>query len=110
MLDQLHPDVADILAAQHAAGLTATVEPADGGGYQIHLPGPYGTYALVDGDEALPAADEELTALHAQLYDFDGEFLDVVFHRCTDSTCEQPGCGEGASSTRRRWRPPSQTR
>ncbi|MFE2723868.1 hypothetical protein [Kitasatospora sp. NPDC059327] len=97
MLDQLHPHVADILAAQHAAGLTATIEPATGGGYQIHLPGPFGTYALVGGDEVLPEADEEPTALHAQLYDFDGEFLDVVFHRCTDSTCGQPGCGKDAS-------------
>ncbi|MFE7530560.1 hypothetical protein ACFU7Y_33320 [Kitasatospora sp. NPDC057542] len=97
MLDHLHPEAATILAALHAAGLTAAVKPADGGGHQIHAPGPYGTYTLIGCPETLPAADEPLTALHAELHDADGIVPDVVFHCCTDPACGQPGCGEGAS-------------
>ncbi|MFJ3793523.1 hypothetical protein [Kitasatospora sp. NPDC090091] len=97
MFDQLHPTTPTILAALHAAGLTATVEPADGGGYQIHLPGPYDTFALIGCEEVLPSAGEELTALHSQLQSAaDGDCLAVVFHRCSDPACMHAGCGEGA--------------
>ncbi|MGW7582957.1 hypothetical protein ACWGKU_18415 [Kitasatospora sp. NPDC054768] len=97
MPDHLHPEAATILAALHAAGLTATVEPADDGGHQIHAPGPYGMYALIGCPEALPAADEPLEALHCELFDADGDFLIFVFHRCHSTACPLRGCGADVS-------------
>ncbi|MFD7829384.1 hypothetical protein [Streptomyces sp. MJM8645] len=98
MRDQLHPATAQILAAQHAAGLPAVVAPADGGGDQVFVQGPGITYALIDCDEVFPEKGEKLEALHCQLYapDEDDDVI-VVFHRCTDPACGQPECGEGAS-------------
>ncbi|MFF2620113.1 hypothetical protein [Kitasatospora sp. NPDC058046] len=92
-----HPEAATILAALHAAALTATVEQAAGGGHQIHAPGPYGTYALIGCPKTLPAADEPLKAIHCEVHDADGIVPDVAFHRCADPACGQSGCGEGAS-------------
>ncbi|MER8103216.1 hypothetical protein [Kitasatospora sp. NPDC094016] len=98
MPDQLHPATAQILAAQHAAGLPASVAPADGGGDQIFVSGPGITYALIGCDEVLPAKGEKLEALHCQLYAPNEEDdVVVVFHRCTDPACGLPECGESAS-------------
>ncbi|MGA5822199.1 hypothetical protein ACPC54_30570 [Kitasatospora sp. NPDC094028] len=98
MPDQLHPAIAQILAAQHAAGLPAVVAPADGGGDQVFVHGPGNTYALIGCDEVLPAEDETMEALHCQLYapDDDDDVI-VVFHRCTDPACRSAECGEGAT-------------
>ena len=82
-----HPSTPGIVSAFRGTGLLASVEPSDGRGLQIHVPGPRGSYALLGCDVDLPSADEVLTALHLQLYDEGREFLDVVFHLCTDVDC-----------------------
>ncbi|MEY9842507.1 hypothetical protein [Streptacidiphilus sp. EB103A] len=85
---ELHPSVTDALAALLARHVPATIESSDGCGYQFHIPAGGGTYILVGSPEGLPEADQEPTGYHAQLHTPDGDFIDVVYHSCTDD----PGC------------------
>ncbi|WP_030277097.1 hypothetical protein [Streptomyces sp. NRRL B-24484] len=92
MFTKLHPGIPPVLAELRTAGLHTTVHSPDEGGYQLHIPGPRGTYVLIGHPEHLPEPGEDLTGFNAELHNGFGDHIRWLHHSCA----HQVGAADGA--------------
>lgn len=87
-LDEFGPQYRVVLEALRGRGLDAQLQPADGGGYLIHIPVHGDGYLLIGAGEALPPRLDQVSGWHVQ-HHMDGEVHAVVY----DSMPESRGRG-----------------
>lgn len=84
LLSKLHPAMHTALLELHRADLAASVECAQGGGFEFRVLGPDDTFVLIGAPETLTEPGEAPAGFHAQLHTPDGHYLSVLYANSTD--------------------------